>query len=186
MKIELQEEHINILKGALETYSRLRMGQFNIAFQTALMDKDSCKLSYTETLQLENKLKENYFPELESNSFNGIGRDKEADIAYEMYQLLRQYTAMVNHTEPTEHYFTKDFDDPLEISDVKLPVILEEDYKHHYIQIKDSAIIECYHNKDYEKMFDLIDDANFPKGSRSQVILEDGKYFYKVKKPLRK
>jgi hypothetical protein len=186
MKIELNDEHVAVIKKALESFSRFRMGQFKYGIEEAMMDKEWKDNRHDVLEETEKNLKDQFFPELSSGSHYGIGRDKEGDIAYEIHGLLKSYQICQQNVEPLEEddlLRMYDSTGPLEISGVKLPDILE-DYKYAYIKVQDSDIIEAFEAEDYKEMWELIQEANFPHSAKAKVIKdEDGKYMLKLQKP---
>lgn len=187
MKIELNEEHIRVLTLALETYSRLRMGQMSIALETAVGDKNVKTIDHDRIAEIEKLFKEEYFPELSFNSFYGVAADKDGSISNEIYQTLRQYTSIKNAgDEPVDYHWTTNFDEPLHLSGVDLPKI-DEDYKHKYIKITHTDIMMAYWKENWGVMWDKIDDHGYPKSSKkSKVVLKDEDLYLQLELPLRK
>lgn len=170
MKIELTEKQAQIVQMALEIYSRMRMGQFGIALDEAFMDKS---LHWDEREQVETYLKSKFFPELSKNSYYGITSDKtgkDAGIAYEIRQTIRQYMAVKRNDGCYD--WTNDYDDPLKVSEEPLPTI-EGFVKWKEVPVPKKIqrdVIDFYTNKKYKEMWDLIIPTLKYKGARYELI----------------
>lgn len=187
MKIELQKEHIDVIISALETYNRLRIAQIDNGINSALIDKNVKGCNYSKVNQLADEIKLQFFPELSKNSSYGIGYDRSADISYEIQQVLRQYRAL---KDPVLYNgWSRDLDEPLKVSEVPLPEVLGEDYKHARIEIRHKKVINAYDTGDFSKMWDLIAKYKYPTSSHSTVERgadeNSGKYFLVLKLPTR-
>lgn len=121
--LELNETHLNVLKRACEFYSRVLLGQFDeIAFETMLHNikqHDFCERR-ERMEQLLHEARQCAFPELKSRGHShGIGYDRTADIAWNIYQAVRYTEAMHAHPEGGT---TVDYNRPMDFGGVGLPI----------------------------------------------------------------
>lgn len=95
INIELTEYQVEVVMRALDVYSRMFSGQFSDIPRTIKREK---QINY-KSLQFEHCLKNILFPELETNSYYGIGQvPEESKSAYDIFQVLR-YT-LTGEKEP--------------------------------------------------------------------------------------
>ena len=93
LQLELTEEQAKVVSTACEFYARVRMGQFNeIMFHTldfSLPCDDYCKRrDNAEKILLE--ARKELYPELHGVGHSyGIGKFKDADLAFDVHQVLR-------------------------------------------------------------------------------------------------
>lgn len=91
--LELTEEQAKIVSHSCEFYARVRMGQFNeIVFRTldfSIPCNDYCeRRDEAERLLLE--ARKQLYPDLHGVGHSyGIGKFKDADLAFDVYQVLR-------------------------------------------------------------------------------------------------
>lgn len=97
MKYELilTEEQAKVVATACEFYARIRMGQFQeIIYNTLDMEMDCddyCKRR-DAAHELLFEARKHLFPELHGYGHSyGVGKFKDADQAYDVYQVLRRY-----------------------------------------------------------------------------------------------
>ena len=92
--LELTEEQARIVAGACEFYARVRMGQFNEITYNTMMDQPMedrwCeRRDEAEALLLE--ARKRIYPELHGIGHSyGIGKFKDADMSFDVYQVLRE------------------------------------------------------------------------------------------------
>lgn len=121
MKIimELNEKQANVIKDALEFYSRIQMGQFD-EIDNLMSDTWKRRLSHEQAKYLESQLHHIYFPELHPFSYYGIFSaelPEDAKISWDIFQVLRNKMAW--HRCPGGG-ITVDFDKPLPASNEEL------------------------------------------------------------------
>ena len=93
IQLTLTEEQAKIVSTACEFYARVRMGQFSeIAYQTLDLsipcDSYCDRRDEAEKLLLE--ARKQLYPELHGAGHSyGIGKFKDADLAYDVHQVLR-------------------------------------------------------------------------------------------------
>lgn len=120
--LEINENHANVVKSALDMYSRTLMGQFeSIQWE---MEKHSDIWKNQElretAAELLKTLKSAFYPELRNYQSWGISNIKnplESKIAYEMYKVI---TSAMAWKENPEGGLTTSFDKPLQVSGEEL------------------------------------------------------------------
>jgi hypothetical protein len=83
--IEMNEQHMRVMTAALETFTRLLMGQINIVFEQVP------GLSYDDRQFMQLASRQVMFKDLPPNASYGIGNEKlddRANVAYEMRGLI--------------------------------------------------------------------------------------------------
>lgn len=88
--LEMTEEQARVLMTACEFYARVKMGQFQeIVFHCA---EKHCPKDHDATLNAWLELRKQIFPELKGAGHSyGIGYSKQADTAFDIYQVVRQH-----------------------------------------------------------------------------------------------
>lgn len=182
--VKLTDNHINVIALALEVYYRLNSGQIGIALDTTY----SYKLDRETVDLVEDMIKRKIFPELNHRGsaygFNSpqIGN---ARIAYEIRKVLEEYIAVKKNDG--YYGYTVNFDGPLKASDEPFPFVVEhKNYKDFNVpEAESDFILKCIADKDYEQMWDHIDnlDLNIPKGEKTEVIPAGHFVIIRVTKP---
>ena len=100
--LDMNEEQANIVDKALELYTRLRIGQWRelLDLCVPLSDEDYCKKS-DALIPVLLEARQIPYPELTSNpghSF-GVGKFEDADLAWEVHEVLRNKMAWTRHPE---------------------------------------------------------------------------------------
>ena len=93
-ELELTKEQLQILSTACEFYARIRMGQFNEIIWHCLNwnenDNPCSRRDEAEKLLLE--ARKHIYPELYGVGHSyGIGKFKDADMAFDIYQVARNH-----------------------------------------------------------------------------------------------
>jgi hypothetical protein len=166
MKIDFKDEHIDVILDALEVYNRLGLGQIDTALNHCFLDKEQLDINDDRSEAIKN----HFFPELERNSSYGIGGcQKKFSIAYEILQTVRQSKALIESGGKVDPYDNR-YDEPLTVTDVDLPKV-DNIKRYEEFRIRDSAVIEYYNNKDYERMWNKIDEVmDLPKCGKSEIV----------------
>ena len=189
IKLEVTEEHLRVMQSALDAYTRLHLGQFDMALDDVFFLSDRMD---TETLR---RLRGIYFKgtDIEHNINSSYGiyhkdTHKSAKVSCELYQTIRQYLAVENN----DGYFgwMCPFDSPDEISGEEHPSI--EGFKTYQdIIIDDPKYKQLYDNwntnkkeSNLTKLWNYVDDKiKTPKGSKTQLIKENNNYIIRVHRP---
>jgi hypothetical protein len=94
VKLTLTDEQARILAGACEFYARVKMGQFKeITWDLMLMDvaDDDYCCRRDEADRLLYEARRYIYPDLIGPGHSyGIGKFKDADMAWDVYQVIRQ------------------------------------------------------------------------------------------------
>jgi len=86
-KLEITDDHAQVLCAALEMYSRVQMGQF-----WAMADPWFCQENHRELYDALDALKPIIFPDLQHNAYHGIHSpkvDSKAQMAWDIQQVIR-------------------------------------------------------------------------------------------------
>lgn len=97
-KIELTEEHLELIAQYIEATHRAICGQYDFLIDL-IKEKTGAKISYEEKQQLENILKEKTHPNLEWNA--SYGGDFDA-LGYQTYRDILEYFEEERDKERTE------------------------------------------------------------------------------------
>ena len=95
IRLTLTEEQARIVSTACEFYARVKMGQFDeIAWHT--LDFESGSDNYCERRDMAKyflfEARKFLYPELHHNNQSyGMGHSKDADIAFDVYQVIRPF-----------------------------------------------------------------------------------------------
>lgn len=248
--IKFQNEHLEVIKSALEAYSRAKMGQFGHWLNETFGHKYSYDASediekYIRYRIIESyyedkygiyevrKIKEDYFDSLMSNvtslnylrhyynflcriprtgeepfpletnaSWGILQSEKVGDgqLAYEIYQTIRQYTAVKQNGGLFDIYTSTR--DPLNCSGVSLPEIEGfVTYRDYFFNKTDSKKLHKFcQKKDWAGAFKFIESVKgkygIKRGDKSQIMWESShcdvsgldlpietSYFLRVDKP---
>lgn len=118
--LELTPEQSRAIQRACEFYARMRFGQFQeVTWQLMnFRDDDFCeRRDKAEDLLFE--ARKFIYPELETRGHSyGVGRDYEADSAWEVYEALRYEMAWHEHPEGG---ITVNFDQPMRFAGAGVP-----------------------------------------------------------------
>lgn len=203
-KLEVTEKQLEIIRDALEVYSRCKMGQFQIAMQTMF---PNLWLNYSVAEDIEKYIRKTCneaaqkrlnsvpFP-LEDNASWGIGHENVGDgtEAYVIMQVIRQFLSVKRN----DGWFTyrTDSDDPLEyVSGDHIPKIEGFDKsKCFYIENEQKAAeaVKLYKRKKFPELWALIDETIKPREKYSGSLLKieyDKKRkecFLRILKPVKK
>ena len=204
--LQLTDNHLRTIQNALECYYRLRSGQIGMALEEVYPDK---MLSWDEKENIESLIKEVVFPTSDSlpselakcrpglsrNEAFGVGQKAlgDANVAYELYGTIRQYLAV----QRNDGWFgcNCSFDDPLEVSEEPLPVIVGFDKTKLFpipkkLQKRVGAYFkgcdeETVTKKQAWDIWDLLDkEMKLPMSNFHKLVQDDdGKFFVQANKP---
>jgi hypothetical protein len=190
--VELQEEHLDVVVRALETYQRLKLGQIKHALDEAF----DTPIDYEDAMAIENFTRKILFPELSPNASYGIYNTEkvgDATLAYELYKVLGRYKAFKDNDGWAD--YTRRFDKPHSHTGVPLPVV-QGAIEHKNFKIpkklwkKIANAIENKDTADWSDIWKSIDKAmpKLPRGEKSEIIcsdfISDG-YYIKVTAPIK-
>lgn len=193
--VEFQEEHLNVIIRALETYQRLKLGQIDYAFEEAFgweLDRDKVQSihNYARQLMFEGTDMANN-PNVSWGIYNQekVG---DATLGYEVQKVLRRYKAFQRNDGWAD--YGRDFDQPYTHTKVPLPVVQNFiDYKLFKIPKKlwkkiDSAkALEKWDRAVWEDVWNSIDKAmpKLPKGTKSELYEWCSGWYVKVTDPIK-
>jgi hypothetical protein len=95
----MTEKQANIIKDALDVFSRLQMGQ-------GWVIDDIFHQGYEKSRMIDHMFKSVYFPSLEENAYHGIHSKEisnDARVAYDMIQVIRHRIFWDNHPDEDKH-----------------------------------------------------------------------------------
>jgi hypothetical protein len=191
--VELQEEHLNVVLRALETYQRLKLGQIDYALDEAF----GYSLAYEDKQEIHNCARKYLFKgtDLENNpnvSYGIYNQEKvgDATLAYEIYKTLGRYKAFKDNDGWAD--YTRRFDKPFSHTGVPLPVV-QGAIEHKLFKVPKrlwKKLDEAYANKDtadWKKVWDTIDKAmpKLPRGERSEIIEVGEGWIVRVTAPIK-
>lgn len=182
--VKLSDVHLAVINAALETYFRLKTGQVAIALDIAY----DYKLNYKQTQSIEDQIKTLVYPKIASRGTSyGVGSPEigDATIAYEIRKTFEEYVAVKNNNGYYGH--TVDFDGPVKISDVPLPIIVDhKNYKDFILNKRESKKVnKLLNEKDYEGAWKYIDSLKkgIPRGEKTEIIPSFVGVIVRVTKP---
>jgi hypothetical protein len=198
--ITFTDKHLTVIQAALEAYSRARMGQFgdwlDETFREHLIHWDTrqeieyfIRDKFAQMAVKDGKPADYYFP-LERNASWGILQSEKVgngQLAYEVYQTLRQYTAVTQNGGSFDHYTSTR--DPLNYSGEPLPEIDGfVKYKDFYLPKKEGDEVKYLYEKEkYSEMWAVIKgvekELGIPRGDKTQVKFTEDQTFLRVHKP---
>lgn len=169
--VKLSDKHLEVIRDALETYFRMKLGQV----ATALDIVYDYKLDYDKSYSIESIVKAMVLPEIASRgtsySFNSpqIG---DGTIAYEITKTIDEYLSVKKNDGYYGH--TVDFSGPLKASEEPLPEILDhKNYKDFEMDKKQSAKAnKLYSSKNFDKLWEYVNEVfpKLPKGQKVEII----------------
>ena len=178
--INFTDEHLNVLRQALDLLYRIKAGQLAIAISDVFPEKN---IGYDERLELERVFNSVVHPELTAGSAYGCTSKEigDAKIAYEIYQTIRQYQSVTNNGG----YFGagRDSDDPLKVSGEPLPEI-ENFNKFIDVEIPKKLIPKLEkagQGDDVFKMWEIINEGMILPRSEERRIIYQGDTFVAVR-----
>lgn len=117
----MSQDQAELISRACELYCRLRCGQLNeLCHELLTPTNTEAYITHRNvTDQLIFSLKRIFFPNLKnSDSYYGVGHDKQADRAFDIHQVLRNTIAQ---QKPIHHPYAVCYDTPHQYSDLPLP-----------------------------------------------------------------
>ena len=127
-RLTMNSHQASILREALECYSRLKAGQFDMVMQDCFMDR-MCGNHDKVTLACD-LLKAILLPELHRNASFGVGSKEypEHTVAWDIVQVVRHRLAwdrLKDQGKEEPEYYGVSFNEPMGFSDQPLPSIEE-------------------------------------------------------------
>lgn len=112
--IELGEKELRLISNALDIYSRLALGQFEIIDQVSSLQEEIWKnkdLDWSKMKEVTDNIKTTIWPELTPNSYWGIFNREhvhdDARIAGDLHQQIRHHFYLQD-TDPDKPKYTVD------------------------------------------------------------------------------
>lgn len=177
-KSDFSELELSNILSCLEYFMRCRTMQFKIAFEE-LFRIQCWDLTWQQLEYLENSLKSFFEPKLFVNQYYGIGAEeagKEAQIAYDIYCVIRQFLAL----KESDGWFENGtaFYSPLNLSQKVLPKIEGHEellYKKYEIVETLRPLIKVFAEKKmYEQLWNTIHaNIKLPSCSKSEIIFDE-------------
>jgi hypothetical protein len=126
MKLTFNVEQAYVLRDALESYSRMKAGQFDTVIRDLFRDR-YCQgdFNHENTDNACRELKLLVFPELNYNTSYGVGSRvyPEGTIAWDIMQVIRHKLAWDKLEGEQPKYFGVQYGTPMKFSDQPLPEI---------------------------------------------------------------
>jgi hypothetical protein len=123
--IELSQEHIQPLLQALDTFTRLKMGQFNTVFEVFP------ELSWDDKELIHRLIRQVIFKDMHLNASLGVFSpelSQDAKISFDIYQVIRHARAWDNMGKDPDRdnrnlrqMWSVDYDPPMKCSGLEMP-----------------------------------------------------------------
>jgi hypothetical protein len=189
--IKLQPEHIDTLIKALETYSRLRSGQIDMALDQAFWDKPN---TWAEKKEINALVRDKMFAgeplQTHPNMGYGIGdpRLKDGTLAYEIKKTLEHYLHFQRHNGYCQPMQTDAYP-PLNYTDIPLPEILgfktEKRFSipKKYQEKINRLIEEKNYAETWEKIKNIFKRKPLPRGKAQRLEKVDDQWVLVIEYP---
>lgn len=186
--VKLSDNHLKLINRALETYYRLKSGQIGMAVDTVFADRF---LSWEHREEIEKAVRRHTHPNLPSGAAHSFNSEHigDASIAYEIKKTFEEFLAVQRNGG--FYGSTVDFHGPLKASNEPLPEIVgfnrSKDYK---LNKRQSKKVIAFKNKNqYNDMWNYIvslrEKLDFPKGEKSEIIINEDIVTIRIFKPYR-
>lgn len=182
--VKLNEDHLKVINAAMEVYTRLKMGQVQIALDTLF----PLVFSWEEMKEFEKAINSKVFPEL-NGSYYGIYHPKlgDAKIGHEIQKTFEEFLAVKNNDGYWDYSF-RSFDGPL-FEEVAPEIVGFDKTRDFPIPKKiHKKLDKLIMDKEFEECWKLVRKNMFlPDGDRFEIKKhEEFGYAVQIKKPRKK